>query len=56
MTSDKEKTASADPIHLRVVDLKKAYGDQEVLRGVTLDVERGKINVIIELRVRARRC
>lgn len=33
--------------HLRVVDLHKAYGDHEVLKGVSFDVQRGKTNVII---------
>jgi phospholipid/cholesterol/gamma-HCH transport system ATP-binding protein len=39
---------SLDPIQIRVRDLHKTFGDrQHVLRGVDLDVERGKINVII---------
>lgn len=38
----------ADPRwHIRVRDLRKQFGGQEVLRGVDLDVERGKINIVI---------
>jgi phospholipid/cholesterol/gamma-HCH transport system ATP-binding protein len=36
-----------DPRHLRIVGVRKSYGDHEVLRGVTMDVLRGQINVII---------
>src|SRR5688500_135476 len=36
-----------DPVHVRVLDLKKAYDDAEVLRGVTFDILRGQINVLI---------
>lgn len=36
-----------DPVHVRVVDLKKSYGDVTVLKGVTFDVHRGLTNVII---------
>jgi phospholipid/cholesterol/gamma-HCH transport system ATP-binding protein len=32
---------------IRVRDLKKRFGQHEVIRGVDLDVERGKINIII---------
>lgn len=39
--------ASLDPIHVRVIDLKKMYDGQPILRGVTFDVYRGVINVII---------
>jgi phospholipid/cholesterol/gamma-HCH transport system ATP-binding protein len=39
--------AEEDPIHIRVRDLKKSYGQVEVLKGVTLDLHRGLINVII---------
>jgi phospholipid/cholesterol/gamma-HCH transport system ATP-binding protein len=38
---------SDDPIHVRVVDLKKSYGGNPVLKGVTFDVYRGVTNVII---------
>jgi phospholipid/cholesterol/gamma-HCH transport system ATP-binding protein len=33
--------------HIRVRDLWKSFGPQQVLRGVDLDLERGKINVVI---------
>jgi phospholipid/cholesterol/gamma-HCH transport system ATP-binding protein len=33
--------------HIRVRDLTKSFGDQEVLRGIDLDIERGKINIIV---------
>jgi len=33
--------------HLRVRDLHKSFGEQQVLRGLNLDIERGKINIII---------
>ena len=32
---------------LRVRDLHKSFGEQQVLRGLNLDIERGKINIII---------
>ncbi|MCS6797440.1 MAG: ATP-binding cassette domain-containing protein [Myxococcota bacterium] len=35
------------PVHVAVRDLVKRYGDHEVLRGVSFDVLRGRINVII---------
>jgi phospholipid/cholesterol/gamma-HCH transport system ATP-binding protein len=44
--ADPAKT-KLDPIHLRVRGVRKSYGDKEVLRGVDVDAERGKINVII---------
>ncbi len=36
-----------DPIHVAIRDLEKGYDGVPVLRGVTLDVIRGQINVII---------
>jgi phospholipid/cholesterol/gamma-HCH transport system ATP-binding protein len=33
--------------HIRIRDLNKSFGAQHVLRGVDLDIERGKINIII---------
>jgi phospholipid/cholesterol/gamma-HCH transport system ATP-binding protein len=33
--------------HIRVRGLTKRFGEQEVLRGVDLDIERGKINIIV---------
>src|SRR5664279_3010747 len=32
---------------IRIRDLHKSFGTQHVLRGVNLDIERGKINIII---------
>ena len=32
---------------IRIRDLHKSFGKQHVLRGVNLDIERGKINIII---------
>lgn len=42
-----EAEASKDPVHIRVRDLKKSYGGSPVLKGVTFDILRGQINVII---------
>jgi phospholipid/cholesterol/gamma-HCH transport system ATP-binding protein len=39
--------ANADPIHIAIRDLTKSYDGVPVLRGVSLDVHRGLINVII---------
>lgn len=39
--------AEKDPIHVRVVDLRKSYGEHEILKGVSFDVLRGLNNVII---------
>ena len=36
-----------DPIHVRIRDVHKSYADHHVLRGVSLDVHRGKTNLII---------
>ena len=36
-----------NPVHVRVVDLKKSYGDHVVLNGVTFDIYRGLTNVIV---------
>lgn len=44
---DAKPQAALDPIHVRVIDLKKSYDGVEVLRGVTFDVQRGKINIVI---------
>lgn len=44
----KEKTeAELDPVHIRVVDIIKSYSGTQVLKGVTFDIQRGKINIII---------
>ena len=49
MTQPDEKTLAGppDPIHIKVVGLEKTYGDNHVLRGINLDVKRGRINVIM---------
>jgi phospholipid/cholesterol/gamma-HCH transport system ATP-binding protein len=48
MTPMAEPAATpVDPVQIRVVDLTKSYEGQPVLRGVTFDVHRGVINVII---------
>jgi phospholipid/cholesterol/gamma-HCH transport system ATP-binding protein len=39
--------ARADPVHVRIRDLHKSYGDHHVLKGVTFDVHRAKTNLII---------
>jgi phospholipid/cholesterol/gamma-HCH transport system ATP-binding protein len=36
-----------DPIHVRIRDVHKSYGDQHVLDGISLDIYRGKTNLII---------
>jgi phospholipid/cholesterol/gamma-HCH transport system ATP-binding protein len=49
-TSAAEQAAAErtdDPRHIRIVGVRKTYGDHEVLGGVTLDILRGKTNVII---------
>lgn len=47
MMADESATAASSPWHVQVRDLQKRFGPQQVLRGVNLDVERGKINIII---------
>ena len=44
---DDRREAERDPVHIRVRELEKSYGETEVLRGVTFDIMRGEINVII---------
>src|SRR5262245_41210799 len=39
--------ASDDPVHVRVVDLHKAYDSSPVLQGLSCEILRGQINVII---------
>lgn len=38
---------SLDPVHVRIRDLHKSYDDHHVLKGVSLDIHRGKTNLII---------
>jgi phospholipid/cholesterol/gamma-HCH transport system ATP-binding protein len=42
-----KSAAELDAIQVRISDLRKAYAGFEVLRGVTFDVHRGKINIVI---------
>ena len=41
---DDKKT---DPVHLRLRDIHKSYGDHHVLKGIDIDILRGKTNIII---------
>ena len=43
----RQAEAEKDPTAIRVIDLKKGYAGVPVLRGVTFNILRGKINVII---------
>jgi phospholipid/cholesterol/gamma-HCH transport system ATP-binding protein len=36
-----------DPVHVRIRDVHKSYGAHHVLKGVSLDIHRGKTNLII---------
>ena len=36
-----------DPVHIRIRDIHKSYGDHHVLKGISLDVLRKKTNVVI---------
>jgi phospholipid/cholesterol/gamma-HCH transport system ATP-binding protein len=45
-SADKSE-AELDPIHVRVVELKKSYGEYEILKGVSCNLYRGLTNVII---------
>lgn len=42
-----DPSAREDPVHLRIRDVTKSYGDHLVLKGCSFDVIRGKTNVII---------
>ena len=45
--SDGKSGASSDPVQIRIRGINKTFGPQHVLRGVDLDIERGKINIVI---------
>ncbi len=45
--TDEPIDARSARFQIRIRGIKKAFGDHEVLKGVDLDVERGKINTII---------
>lgn len=36
-----------DPIHVRIRDVHKSYGSHHVLKGVSLDIHRGRTNLVI---------
>jgi len=44
---DEKKRVTSDEVVLRVEDLYKAYGDNQVLRGVSLSLRRGETKVVI---------
>ncbi len=39
--------ARSEEFQIRIRDLTKAFGDHRVLKGINLDLERGKINIVI---------
>lgn len=39
--------ASSDPVHMRLRDIHKSYGDHHVLKGISFDVLRDQTNLII---------
>jgi phospholipid/cholesterol/gamma-HCH transport system ATP-binding protein len=45
--SDQDVAQKSDLYQIRIRGLEKAFGEHKVLRGVDLDVERGRINIII---------
>lgn len=42
-----EAGGAIDPIHVRVRDVKKSYGEVQILKGVSFDLHRGLTNVIV---------
>src|SRR2546423_796867 len=44
---NEDPSQRSEPWHLRVRGIEKTFGTHHVLRGVDLDVARGKINVVI---------
>ncbi|MEZ4288196.1 MAG: ATP-binding cassette domain-containing protein [Polyangiales bacterium] len=44
---DRLSTVSDDPVHVRLIDIEKSYGEHRVLKGITLDILRKKTNVIV---------
>ena len=46
-TSDPDPAVSPDPEQVSIREVQKAYGETEILRGVSLDVSRGEVVVII---------
>jgi len=47
VSDDEDVTKRSERWHIRVRGLHKTFGPQHVLRGIDLDIERGKINIII---------
>ncbi len=47
MAAPVDAATPSQSFQIRIRGLKKAFGTHEVLRGVDLDIERGKINIII---------
>ena len=47
MSGDADHTQHSETYQIRVRDLHRSFGQQGVLNGINLDVERGRINVII---------
>ncbi|MDB4984869.1 MAG: transporter, ATP-binding protein [Myxococcaceae bacterium] len=45
--ADAVRTVAADPIQLRIRDLRKSYGDYVVLEAVSFDIYRGAMNAIV---------
>ena len=44
---DDDASVPSERYHIRVRGVQKTFGPHHVLRGIDLDIERGKINVII---------
>ena len=47
MSTDEDVSRKSDRFQIRIRGIKKTFGAHQVLKGVDLDVERGKINIII---------
>ncbi|HJL17316.1 MAG TPA: ABC transporter ATP-binding protein [Sandaracinaceae bacterium LLY-WYZ-13_1] len=50
LTEEQKKAAEEckdDPVHIRVREVVKSYGEHTVLNGITFDIYRGEINIII---------
>lgn len=45
--ADEDVTQRSEAYQIRIRGLEKAFGPHKVLRGVDLDIERGKINIVI---------
>ena len=44
---DEDASVASERYHIRVRGVQKTFGPHHVLRGIDLDIERGKINVSI---------